>query len=140
MFKRDFLKRGGLRPASTARLLGAVAFCALSTTVSALPSVMGIESVSNRADLVSNGDVLVRVTLPAAWNIGQATLSLNGLALPSPFHAAPDGRGWLALVNGLALGANSLTLSANGEIAKLGVTNHPNGGPIFSGPQIQPWK
>jgi len=103
------------------------------------PADFTVEAVSTRADLVSGGDVLVRATLPAGWKIEQATLALNGAPIAAPFHPAPDGKGWLALVKGLNLGGNSLTLSANAYVAKLDMTNHPNGGPIFSGPQIKPW-
>jgi hypothetical protein len=36
-------------------------------------------------------------------------------------------------------GHNELTLSVPGRTVQLDVTNHPIGGPVFSGPQIQPW-
>lgn len=104
-----------------------------------VPPPMALEAVSTRADLVSNGDVLVRATLPPPIDIGRATLALNGTTLEAPFHAAPDGKGWLALVKGLDLGTNTLALRVGGHAAQLEVTNRPNGGPIFSGPQIQPW-
>src|SRR2546422_6687449 len=61
-----------------------------------------IEAVSNRADLVSGGDVLLRVTLPRKQ---QGTLSVNGAAVPGALHAAPDGNGYLALVTGAACSA-----------------------------------
>src|SRR6266850_6396852 len=95
-----------------------------------------IEAVSNRADLVSGGDVLLRVTLPRKQ---QGMLSVNGAAVPGALHAASDGNGYLALVTGLPLGRNTITLSARGRTVHLDVTNHPIGGPIFSGPHLQPW-
>src|SRR5687767_5119857 len=84
-----------------------------------------IEAVSNRADLVSGGDVLLRVTLPAKVSVSQATLSLNGRALPGALHAAPDGRGYLALVTGLVQGDNTVSVSTPKAKAHLDVTNHP---------------
>jgi hypothetical protein len=95
-----------------------------------------IEAVSNRADLVSGGDVLLRVTLP-----GKATgvLAVNGTPVPDALHPAPDGRGYLALVTGLPLGRSTITVSARGHREHLTVTNHAIGGPIFSGPHLQPW-
>src|SRR6267142_1040953 len=81
-----------------------------------------IEAVSNRADLVSGGDVLLRVTLPRKQ---QGMLSVNGAAVPGALHAAPDGSGYLALVTGLPLGRNTITLSARGRMVHLDVTNHP---------------
>ena len=45
------------------------------------------------------------------------------------------------LVTGLALGRNVLAgLAQTARGARLVITNHPNGGPVFSGPQIQPWR
>jgi hypothetical protein len=95
-----------------------------------------IEAVSNRADLVSGGDVLLRVTLPRGT---KGVLSLNGATIRNALHAAPDGRGYLALATGLALGDNIVTVSAGRHKEHLEVTNHPISGPIFSGPHLQPW-
>jgi Tannase-like family of unknown function (DUF6351) len=98
-----------------------------------------VEAVSNRADLVSGGDVLLRVTLPPGLS-SSAVLSLNGQRLENALHPAPDGDGYLALVNGLSVGPNTITLSAGAPTWRLVVTNHPIGGPIFSGPHLQPWQ
>jgi hypothetical protein len=98
-----------------------------------------IETVSNRADLVSGGDVLVRVTLPPDLS-NRARLFLNGQRLENALHPAPDGRGYLTLVSGLSVGPNDLTLSAGRPTWRLVVTNHPIGGPVFSGPHLQPWQ
>jgi hypothetical protein len=52
-----------------------------------------------------------------------------------------SGRRREGVVGGLRLGRNRLTATARGARgARLTITNHPNGGPVFSGPQIQPWK
>src|SRR5512144_2173949 len=120
--------------------LRALFACALATVVAAAApgdaaaQSLGLEAVSNRADLVSGGDVLVRVTLPMNVGANQSVLMLNGQPLANPLHAAPDGKGYLALVSGLALGHNSLMLAAGGSALQLDVTNYPIGGPIFSGP------
>jgi hypothetical protein len=108
---------------------------------------VAIETVSNRADLVSGGDVLVRVILPPRDARNQRlSLFVNGERFQGELHAAPDGHGSLALVTGLNLGHNTLTLTAGGQEAgqadqgvELDVTNHPIGGPIFSGPHLHPW-
>jgi len=101
---------------------------------------LAIESVSNRADLVSGGDVLVRVTLPRGTaREHRARLFVNGAPFQGELHAAPDGHGYLALVTGLNLGPNTLTLTAEGRGVQLEVTNHSIGGPVFSGPHLEPW-
>src|SRR5215470_5796965 len=123
-----------LAPGRFATVIAAVAISGGIGSVSADP--LAVEAVSNRADLVSGGDVLVRVTLPAGVNANQAVLSVNGQALASPLHAAPDGRGFLALVTGLNLGHNSLVLAGGGSSVQLDVTNYPIEGPVFSGPHL----
>jgi len=106
------------------------------TTLAHSDDSLGIEAVSNRADLVSGGDVLLRVTLPRK---SSGVLSVNGTPVPGALHPAADGRGYLALVTGLPLGRNTITVSAHGRKERLTVTNHSIGGPIFSGPHLQPW-
>lgn len=55
------------------------------------------------------------------------------------FGVRPNGK-FEGLVTGLRLGANRLrAVAPDARGATLTVTNHPLGGPIFSGPQIQPW-
>jgi hypothetical protein len=98
-----------------------------------------VEAVSNRADLVAGGDVLLRVTLPPGLS-SSAALFLNGQRLENMLHPAPDGRGYLALVSGLRVGPNTIMLSAGEQTLRLVVTNHPISGPIFSGPHLQPWQ
>ena len=94
---------------------------------------LGLEAVSNRADLISSGNILVRVTLPPNVAANQAVLMLNGQPLANPLHPAPDGRGYLALVTGMNLGQNTLMLAAGGGTLQLDITNHPTRGPIYLG-------
>jgi hypothetical protein len=124
----------------TAATVALAAFAVTAqTTPSSSSSSIAIDAVSNRADLVSGGDVLLRVTLPAGQAAGAATLAVGGVAVPGALKPAPDGKGQLALVTGLPNGTSVVSVTAGGRKAKLEVTNHPNGGPVFSGPQIQPW-
>jgi hypothetical protein len=46
----------------------------------------------------------------------------------------------VGLVRGLKLGRNAIVARAGQRAAQLVVTNHPKSGPIFSGPQLKPWK
>ena len=89
-----------------------------------------IEVVSNRADLISGGDALVRVT-----GAHDFRADLNGHDVTSAFGTTGEG-----LVTGLRDGRNRLTVRAPGQKPEfLDITNHPIGGPVFSGEQIQPW-
>ena len=82
---------------------------------------LAIESVSNRADLVSGGDVLVRATLPPGLaRKHRGALFVNGERFQGELHAAPDGRGYLALVTGLAMMAiYSTTGAATGTAVRM---------------------
>jgi len=65
------------------------------------------------------------------------TLGTNDIT--SDFALRPNDR-YEGLVTGLEVGANTLTAQLpSGAGARLTITNHPNGGPVFSGPQVQPW-
>ena len=94
-----------------------------------------VEVLSNRADLVSGGDVLVAVGLPRGVEPGQVTVSAGGRDVTRRFAVREDGR-YLGLVTGLDLGRTVLRATAPGATAgRAVVVNHPNGGPVFSGPQ-----
>lgn len=91
--------------------------------------------LSNRPDLISGGDALVEVV---GTNLAGARVTVGGRDVTSAFAVRPDGR-YLGLVTGLANGPNELVALAGGSGHRLTIVNHPSGGPVFSGPQIQPW-
>jgi hypothetical protein len=100
-----------------------------------------ISTLSNRADLVSGGDALVEVKLPADATASSLKVDLDGADITPTFATRADGR-TVGLVTGLKNGANTITVSsANGtfQSAKLVVTNHPRGGPVLLGAQTTPW-
>jgi hypothetical protein len=80
----------------------------------------GITTLSTRPDMVTGGDVLVRVPK-------DAVVRVNGRVVP--------GRGDTRLLDGLALGRNTITAGDD----RLTVINHPITGPVFSGPHEQPF-
>jgi hypothetical protein len=99
-----------------------------------------IKVLSNRADLVSGGDALVRVTLPHGVRASRLRLTAGHRnvtrALRRTGRRRLDGR-----VRGLRAGRVALTARIRGgSAARLFVTNHPIGGPVLAGPQIQPWR
>jgi hypothetical protein len=95
--------------------------------------------ISDRADVISAGDALVSIELPAGVDPSTVRVTDNGRDVTSQFATRPNGL-FEALVTGLDLGPNVVTASApNASTAQTTITNHPNGGPVFSGPQIQPW-
>ena len=66
-------------------------------------------------------------------------VELNGRNITSAFAVRPNGR-YEALVTGLALGRNVLRVRPGNGLGRwIEIDNHPIGGPVFSGPQVQPW-
>src|SRR5688572_16742406 len=103
-----------------------------------------IRTLSNRADLVSGGDALVEVRLAGGLKAHKVEMRLNGRNVSSQFHYDPAGRRLVGLLTGLVEGRNELVAEESGRgrgkpHATLKITNHSRGGPVFSGPQMQPW-
>ena len=133
---------------NTARRLRALALavCAavVVTAFAAAPAdarvpVPRIKVMSNRADLVSGGDAFVRVTLPRG--VKPARLRLKAGRRNVTRVLRRTGRRRLeGVVRRLRVGRVRLVARIRrGGAARLFVTNHRIGGPVFSGPQIQPW-
>jgi len=98
-----------------------------------------IRTLSNRADLVSGGDVLVEIVLPLRPEADRVQVELNGRDISHEFAIRANGR-FIGLIKGLSVGKNKLVAALRGEGAqRLTITNYQIGGPIFSGPQVQPW-
>ena len=100
---------------------------------------VGLSVLSNRADLISGGDALVRVNIPDGTSVDDLRVTVGRRDVTRSF--SPDAPGRVTgLVKGLRLGQNQLTARLpDGRGARLTITNHPRGGPVFSGPQLQPW-
>lgn len=108
-----------------------------SPTATPGPQSATLKVVSNRADLISGGDVLIQVELDDAADAPQLVVLRDGVDTGASLSAAPATPNvLLGLVEGLQLGENTLTTNFGGSVS---VINHPIGGPVFTGPQIQPW-
>ncbi|WP_223163212.1 DUF6351 family protein [Marinobacter salinexigens] len=100
-----------------------------------------IRVLSNRPDLISAGDALIEIEIAEPESQAGAQLYLNGARVHPDLVAVADREGVSrALIDGLALGENELrlVLPGHGVVTKT-IINHPAGGPVFSGPQVQPW-
>src|SRR5690349_8278273 len=95
--------------------------------------------LSNRADLISGDDALVEIRWAGGGVPDRPVVLLNGRRVTDAFAQRADGR-YMGLVTGLRTGFNLLTArAAIGDGAQIILDNHPIGGPVFSGPQVQPW-
>jgi hypothetical protein len=98
-----------------------------------------IDVLSNRADLVAGGDALVEVVLPPGTRPADVRVDDDGRDVTPAFALRPDGR-FYGLVTGMDNGRNVLRARLrDGRGARITIVNHPIGGPVTGGPQIQPW-
>jgi hypothetical protein len=127
-------------------LLAAFAVTAPPTADAA--QVPELRVLSNRADLISGGDALVEVVLPSNADPDLVVVTVGARDVSDAFAVRGDGR-FVGLVEDLEVGTNLLSVDvrpsarsrapANRSSASIEVTNHPVGGPVFSGPHLQPW-
>jgi hypothetical protein len=98
-----------------------------------------VRTLSNRADLVSDGDVLLQVVPPAGSSAANLKVMVGDRDVTSAFSRGADGR-ILGVVTGLATGDNVVRASVTDAApARLVVTNAPRSGPVLSGAQTVPF-
>lgn len=98
-----------------------------------------ITTLSARNDMVTGGDVLVRITVEDQDLRNRLRVSVNGRDETPTFHPS-DAGGLFGLVNGLQDGPNWIEVTAPTAIqARLEITNFPITGPVFSGPHEKPF-
>ena len=98
-----------------------------------------IKVLSNRADLVSGGDALVQVKVPKGTQRSELHLTAGDRNVTRALKSVGPRR-YRGLIKRMPEGRVPLVARIRGgNAAKLKLTNHPIGGPIFAGPQIQPW-
>jgi hypothetical protein len=122
-------------------LLSAVTvLAALFAVTAAAQAAISVHVLSNRANLISGSEALVSVGLPRSVKPAAVTVTLNGNNVTSEFAIRPNGS-YEGLVTGLALGDNTLQASApDQKSAQTTLVDHPIGGPVIAGPQVQPWR
>ncbi|MCU1593337.1 MAG: hypothetical protein JWO12_729 [Frankiales bacterium] len=90
---------------------------------------------NTRADLVSDGQALVGLSTSTTKGL---RVTVGSRDVTKAFARRASGR-VEGLVDGLRVGTNVVTASVGSATRSLTITNHPNGGPLFTGPQLQPW-
>src|SRR5262249_5886912 len=127
---RSRLIRG--RPVGWLAAISAIALVLAPTIAQAAASGNGLAlgrlalvAASNpRPDLVSGGEVLVRVDVPNHINPADVQITSDGRDVTSSFQVQSDGS-ILGLVTGLTTGRNRLVASAPGQVASsLDVIDH----------------
>jgi hypothetical protein len=106
------------------------------------PDRFSIEVLSSARDQVSGGDALVAVHVPRGVDPSDVRITVDRVDVSAAF--APQGDELVGLVEGIPEGRSTLTVASTARGRKpapahLSVTNHPISGPMFSGPQQQPF-
>ncbi|MDG2304151.1 MAG: DUF6351 family protein [Candidatus Binatia bacterium] len=96
------------------------------------PQGLNLAVVTQRADMISGGDVLLAFDLPEGADTSEVEVQANGTTVEPSFRSLRDGSQGV-LVEGLPEGNNVLQLSVGETHQQLSVTNYPVTGPIFSG-------
>lgn len=118
---------------------------ALSTLLSGCDDkTFQISVLSSDKDQVTGGNARIEVSIPSYLTGDDVEITLNDEDVKSSFSLNADGTAFNGVVSGLNLGENNLEVSVTGDKAEfltkaITLTNHPLSGPIFSGPQQQPF-
>jgi hypothetical protein len=104
------------------------------------PPALRIHVVSNRADVISAGDALVRIERRKPIRFSRIRVTAGRRDVTRAFAKRRNGK-FEGLVTGLKVGRTVLRARApRRRAARAAIVNHPNGGPVLSGPQVQPWQ
>src|SRR3954452_24988742 len=121
----------------TAALLAVLALA--SATASAATPHASISVLSSRANLVSGHSALVRIDFSRARDVKGAKVTVGKRSVRKAF-ARSGSRSLVGVVRGLHTGGNNLTVRLpGGGGSRITLTDHPIGGPVSSGPQLEPW-
>ncbi|MDZ7676067.1 MAG: DUF6351 family protein [Acidimicrobiales bacterium] len=119
---------------------------AVSTSGAAPPTrALTISVLSSAPEHVSGGDSLLQIDVPRQVPLHQVTVLAGDRDVSASFEPHPTERALVGVVDGLPLGPSEIVALPNGrgrgrpDPGRVTLVNHPRGGPIFSGPQQQPF-
>jgi len=98
-----------------------------------------ITTLSARPEMVSGGDVLVRIDAPATTPLDQVRVKLNERDITAAFRADASTHSLTGLASRLQEGTNLLAAWSKSSSAMVTLTNYGIAGPIFSGPHERPF-
>ncbi|WP_407929307.1 DUF6351 family protein [Jiangella alkaliphila] len=104
---------------------------------------LALSVLSSRPDTVTGGDALVRVSVADdAVPLDAVAVTVNEVDVTVSLTPDPSGRSLTGLVTGLHDAANVLAAQAGTAASRTTarLTGHPIEGPVFSGPQEQPFR
>ena len=128
---------------STPLLLPVLAVVALVTGACSSAETAGesarVQTLSARPDMITGGDVLVRVELPPGVSADAVSVQVAHRDVSGQFRASGEGA-LEGLVTDLSPGPSLLSVSIEDSVpVQLQLVSHPVTGPVFSGPHQQPF-
>jgi hypothetical protein len=143
---------GSYRWSGTRGRLGGGVIAAAAAIVVAVPPALasspgtgrpapGVTVLSGRPDMVTGGDALVRIDVPGGIAPHRVRIVAGGSDVTDAFAVDRAARALTGMVTGLPLGRSEIRadLPGRGMDASLTVTNHPQEGPVLSGPHEEPF-
>lgn len=100
-----------------------------------VPTELNLEVASDRADMVSGGNVLLAFDGPESLDGIDLGVTIDGGGASAAFRQMRDGR-TSVFVENLPLGESRIGVQAGGARDEVTVVNYPVTGPIFSGPHL----
>ena len=98
-----------------------------------------VRTLSARRDMITGGDVLVRVELPPGVSADMVSVEVAARDVTGQFRARGEGA-LEGLVTDLSPGPSLLSVSIEDSVPlQLQLVSHPLTGPVFSGPHQQPF-
>src|SRR3954454_19929212 len=120
-------------------VLAAVAMVLPGSALARTSVAPKISVLSSRADAISGGSAMVRVDFSTARDRARARVLLGKRSVKRQLQRTSP-RQLTGVITGLKRGANRLSvILRSGRGARLTLTDHPIGGPVLAGPQLQPW-
>lgn len=109
-----------------------------------LAEELTIAVLSSAPDQVTGGDARIAVLVPRQVPPQQVRVILDGADVTDRFTVDRSARRLEGVVTGMSLGEHEIVARANGRgrarpESRLTLVNHPATGPVFSGPQQQPF-
>jgi hypothetical protein len=111
----------------------------VTTTATSPEGGLSIRTLSTRADAVTGGDVYVGLSGDVISEGADWRITVDGEPVEDGLFALDPGSLPFGLIDGLSGGDHLVEVTAGDETASLAVTNHPETGPVFSGPHVEPW-
>lgn len=108
-------------------------------------NIFVVNVVSSAPQQVTGGDARIHIQIPPTVPLYLVEVLVNGVSQRKHFSQIPGTRTLTGVIDGLALGDNTLIVQAKGRgkgsahPVTLTLTNYPITGPVFSGPHQYPF-